>query len=246
MTSETKAWARRFAVNMQRKTLLAGVVAAAVMGAGFRDAPSPESAPLLGGRTIVIDPGHGGLDPGSLGLRTRECDLNLALAKRLAVWFRGAGAKVILTWSDPWQLPATRRLNVRQRVALINGSRAEVLIDIHCNAGGAYRGPQTFYWGGQASYTLAKMVQDELQDFTHTRRRVSRINQYVLRYARMPAINVEVGFITNPSEEGKLMDPTYQSQLTKRIFTGTERWFLHAPWPVSLHPEPTDMEMLRR
>jgi len=201
---------------------------------------------LLTGRTIVIDPGHGGKDPGSLGSRAKESDLNRELAQALAQWFRRAGAKVILTWSSPEQMPPTRRFNVRQRVTFINQTHADVLIDIHCNAGGPYRGPQTFYWDGDSSYTLAHMIQEELQYFTHTRRQVSRIDQYVLRYATMPAVNVEVGFITNPSEERRLMEPRYQQELTRYIFVGTERWFLHARWPSSLGKAPSGIEMLKR
>ncbi len=209
--------------------------------------PSPTPQPrLLAGRTIVIDPGHGGKDPGSLGARSRECDLNLAMAHALAAWFQQAGAKVILTWTSTQEMPSTRRYNVHQRVDFINRTHADVLIDIHCNAGGPYRGPQTFYWDGEASYTLARMIQEELQYFTHTRRQVSRIDQYVLRYAKMPAVNVEVGFITNPEEEHHLMNPAYQRSLTRYIFVGTERWFLHARWPAALHQEPPDVEMLKR
>lgn len=234
---------------MKRKLAgLASVLAISlgVMLSAERTPPTPGPATkLLSGHTIVIDPGHGGKDPGSLGGRAREADLNLEIAHALADWFRQAGAKVILTWSTHQEMPSHRRFNVRSRVALINHSGADVLIDIHCNAGGPYRGPQTFYWDGAASYNLARLIQEELQYFTGTKRQVNRINQYVLRYAKMPAVNVEVGFITNPQEEQQLMSSAYQRKLTWAIFVGTERWFLHARWPLSITERPDHVEMLK-
>ena len=225
-------------------------ISLSVLSMGARSpAPEPPTGfhgPWLSGRTIVIDPGHGGRDPGSIGSRSREDKINLELATQLAKWFHLAGASVVMTWSQPSEMPPHRRFNVRQRVAVINRSHADVLIDIHCNAGGPYWGPQTFYWSGDPSYTLATMIQQELQFFTGTRRQVNRIDQYVLRYANMPAVNVEAGFISNASEEKKLMSPSYQRQLTWYIFIGTERWFLRARWPSAISREPSHVEMLQR
>lgn len=209
--------------------------------------PAPLAGELLQGRTIVIDPGHGGYDPGALGKHSRESQLNLAMAEQLRQWFKAAGAHVLLTRSGSRDLPPHQKYRVQDRIAWINATRADVLIDIHCNSGGPrWSGPQTFYWDGAASYHLAHDVQQELQYFTGTNRTVTRIDQYVLRYARMPAINVEVGFITNPREESRLMDPGYQKQLTWYIFLGTERWFLKGRWPQGLLETPPPTHMLVR
>ncbi|MCY0898408.1 MAG: N-acetylmuramoyl-L-alanine amidase [Firmicutes bacterium] len=199
---------------------------------------------LLRGRTVILDPGHGGFDPGARGREAIESEINLAIALKLRTWFQMAGAHVLMTWDSPSDIEAGRKYRVRDRLSWINQQRADLLIDIHCNSGAsAYRGPQTFYWSGAASYHLARAVQEELQYFTHTRREVKRIDQYVLRYAHMPAINVEVGFITNPEEERRLMDSRYQQDLTWYIFIGTERWLLKGRWPAELldAPPPTDL-----
>lgn len=200
---------------------------------------------LLRGRTIVIDPGHGGYDPGAKGRHAEEATINLQVATVLKKWFEEAGAHVVLTWSRPEDIPGHRKYRVRDRMTWINqSSHGDILIDIHCNSGpSANRGPQTFYWDGPASYHLAHDVQDELKFYAHSVRGVKRINQYVLRHAKMPAINVEIGFITNPSEEAKLMNPAYQQDLTWYIFIGTERWFLKGRWPQQLlqAPPPTDL-----
>ncbi|OLZ10911.1 N-acetylmuramoyl-L-alanine amidase family protein [Sulfobacillus thermosulfidooxidans] len=202
---------------------------------------------LLRGRTIVIDPGHGGYDPGARGRMAREDEINLAIALDLRKWFEDAGARVLMTWEKPGQIPPSRKYRVQQRVVWINRTGGNALIDIHCNsAGSRWRGPQTFYWNGKGSYYLAHDVQEELQFFTHTNRPVTRIDQYVLRYAKMPAINVEVGFISNPQEEKLLMNPQYQRQIAWYIFLGTERWFLKGHWPETLLQTPPPTHLLVR
>ncbi|MCY0865409.1 MAG: N-acetylmuramoyl-L-alanine amidase [Sulfobacillus sp.] len=215
--------------------------------AGAATPPPPLAGDLLRGRTIIIDPGHGGYDPGSRGRQAIEAEVNLAIAHKLKTWFQMAGAHVLMTWSKPSDIPSHRKYRVQSRLEWINRQPADVLIDIHCNSGASsYKGPQTFYWDGAASYHLATAVQEELQYFTGTVRGVKRIDQYVLRYAKMPAINVEVGFITNPREEERLLNPTYQEDLTWYIFIGTERWMVRGRWPESLLKSPPPVDLLRR
>ncbi len=228
-------------------------IAAGVMGVMLAGAGTVPAAPigiegaLLRGRTIVIDPGHGGYDPGARGRIAREDQVNLAVSLALRQWFEAAGARVVLTWDEPGKIPPNRKYRVPQRVAWINQTGGNVLIDIHCNsAGPRWRGPQTFYWDGKGSYHLAHDVQEELQYFTNTRRRVTRIDQYVLRHAQMPAINVEVGFITNRKEERLLVNPAYQRKLAWYIFLGTERWFLKGRWPEKLLQAPPPTHLLVR
>lgn len=202
--------------------------------------------PLMRGETIAIDPGHGGIDSGSRGQRYHEDMLNLAISRDLRDWYEQAGARVVMTWSRPEEIGPRQRLNVRARTEMINHSGANLLIDIHCNAGGVFTGPQTFYWDGAPSYLLAQRIQQELQHLTHTRRTVTRIDQYVLRYAEMPAVNVEAGFITNPREEALLADPAYQRRLSWAIFVGTERWLLERRIPEGTAARPEHAEILVR
>lgn len=226
--------------------LLAAAFAVAARPGGPAAATTP-GTPLAGrlmqGRVVVLDPGHGGYDPGAIGRQAQEARINLAVALALKDWFERAGARVLMTWSSPADIPAHRKYRVEDRVRWINATDGEVLIDIHCNAGAGAWGPQVFYWDGAPSRLLADYVAQELHYFTHTHRAVTRIDQYVLRHARMPAINVEVGFITNPREERQLLDPGYQRELAWYIFVGTERWFLRSHWPPNLlqAPPPTDL-----
>ncbi|WP_242968360.1 N-acetylmuramoyl-L-alanine amidase [Sulfobacillus sp. hq2] len=224
------------------------VVGACLLLSGAGTAPSGGIAgALLRGRTIIIDPGHGGFDPGAKGRVAQEDQVNLAMSLALKQWFEEAGARVLLTWDHPGAIPSHRKYRVQQRTMWINQTGGNVLIDIHCNsADPGSHGPQTFYWDGKGSYHLAHDVQEELQYFTKTRRKVTRIDQYVLRQAQMPAINVEVGFITNRKEEQLLINPAYQRKLTWYIFLGTERWFLKGRWPEKLLQAPPPTHLLIR
>jgi N-acetylmuramoyl-L-alanine amidase len=223
--------------------LLAAWWMAAIPPPGMPVTAPPLAGNLLRGRTIVLDPGHGGYDPGALGRMSREADINLAIALKLRMWLQLAGARVLMTWSRPGEIPPDRKYKVRERAAWIAATHANLLIDIHCNSGQSAWGPQVFYWDGAPSRLLADYVSDELHYFTKSRRAVTRIDQYVLRHAGMPAINVEVGFINNSREEQKLLDPAYQRALAWYIFIGIERWYLRGRWPLRLleSPPPTDL-----
>jgi N-acetylmuramoyl-L-alanine amidase len=242
-----------FEVVRLRGPVLAAVALVLALGvvvaASHAEGPSPGSpltGDLLRGRTVVIDPGHGGYDPGALGRLSREADINLAVALQLREWLRLAGARVLMTWSRPGQIPANRKYRVRDRLQWISSVHPNMLIDIHCNSGVGARGPQVFYWDGATSRLLADYVTDELRWFTHTKRPVTRINQYILRYATVPAINVEVGFINNPREERSLINPAYQRNLAWYIFIGIERWYLRGRWPAHLLKVPPPTELLSR
>jgi N-acetylmuramoyl-L-alanine amidase len=207
---------------------------------------SPVTGDLRRGTTVLLDPGHGGRDPGALGSASREADVNLLVALALRAWLERAGARVLMTWSRPGQLSPERNFTVRQRAAWIQATHGDVLLDIHCNSGIAAHGPQVFYSDGAASFRLARLVTAELHDFTGGRRPVERIAQYVLEHAGMPAVNVEVGFINNPADERLLLDPRYRRRLTWSILLGVERWVLESRWPRALDDDPPPPPMVRR
>lgn len=207
----------------------------------------PVAGDLLRGRTVIIDPGHGGWDPGALGRITTEAKINLEVSLKLRTWLQMAGARVLMTWDDAHTIPANQKYRVKTRAEWISRQQGDVLIDIHCNSGSsAFRNPQTFYWNGSASYHLAHDVQQELQYFTHSHRDVKRIDQYVLRHVHIPAINVEIGYVTNAAEERLLATPQYQDELTWYIFVGTERWLLRGRWPPGLLDAPPPTDLLQR
>ena len=192
----------------------------------------------LAGKVIVVDPGHGGVDPGAVGKNNAlEKDIVLAIGHRLALFLRQGGAEVLMTretdtdLSDPelFGLYAKKRQDLSRRVALANNSKADLLVSIHINSFPDPRqyGAQTFYQGNSpAGLRLARAIQKELNSFLNDERREPLTgNYYLLREAKIPAVIVEVGFLSNPREAKKLSDPSYQTKIAFCLFAGLVRYF---------------------
>ncbi|BAF58543.1 N-acetylmuramoyl-L-alanine amidase [Pelotomaculum thermopropionicum SI] len=195
-------------------------------------------APALAGRVIVVDPGHGGYDPGVVGKSgALEKDIALSVGRRLAANLGQAGAMVLMTreadtdLSDPGTvgLTAKKREDLSRRVALANDNKADLYLSIHVNSftSPRRRGAQTFVQPGSAeSKKAARFIQEELARVLEgTGRRINEVDFYVTRNATMPAVIVEIGFITNEEEEKLLQDPAYQSKAAWAVFAGTVKYF---------------------
>lgn len=217
--------------------LLLVVLAAGGWGArqvlGRRAAPAVALPPGLASRhTVVVDPGHGGPDPGAVGAAgTLEKDVVLAVAQELARYLTQAGIRTLLTRTEDRRLAEeagslkhrqVEDLNRRARLAQEAG--ATLLVSIHANAFPSPRwsGAQTFYQEGEAeSRRLAEAIQAQLVRRLPPNRRQARPADYrLLREAEMPAVIVEVGFLSNPEEERKLRDRAYQGRVAEAIFHG--------------------------
>ncbi|BAS27081.1 N-acetylmuramoyl-L-alanine amidase [Limnochorda pilosa] len=217
--------------------LAVGVLAVTGWGAGRllgqRAFPAASRPPgEAAGHTVVVDPGHGGPDPGAVGgAGTLEKDVVLAVGLELARYLSRAGVRVVLTRNGDTRLvdesgSLKRRqvedLNLRARRA--HEVSASVLVSIHANSFPSPRwsGAQTFYQvGEEESRRLAEAIQAQLVRRLPPNRRVARPADYrVLRESRMPAVVVELGFLSNPDEEVRLRDPAYQGRLAEAIFHG--------------------------
>jgi len=191
------------------------------------------------GRIIVIDPGHGALqpwgdsDPGAIGptgLREREVVRSISL--ELGNILLNEGFTVIYTRKGDTELT----LEERALVAGISG--AELLVSIHVNASTnrAIAGTMTFYhapWGTglepqiQARRALAGFIQAELLDrLQREDRGVREANFMVLRSSPVPAALVEVAFISNPEEEKLLADPAFQRLAAEAVALGIKRYLV--------------------
>lgn len=238
--------------HIRRPLLLSMVLAALLLllTAGFarayRAGLQAVTAGLLAGRVIFIDPGHGGPDPGSVGGQgALEKDIVLNIALILRDYLTEAGAIVHmsrtedtdLSGMDDGPLSKRKRRDLLARVDMINSSGADIVVSIHANAIGSPRwsGGQTFYHPASppASRLLAEEIQRELVHITgQTDRAINHhIEHIVLRQARMPAVTVEVGFLSNPQEERLLMGRAYQERVAWAIFVGIGRYFarIHQP-----------------
>ena len=217
-------------------------------------------------KTIVIDAGHGGKDPGAIGYSgTKEKDIALDVAKRLEKKLsKNMNVKIIMTRDEDVFL----RLSERTKIA--NENNGNLFISIHTNAAEDRRasGFETFLIGpnkneaavrvaarenavlelegttgkkltnedliqatiaqsafASKSELFASMVQKEIKKRVQSRDRgVKQAGFYVLMGASMPNVLVELGFISNPSEEKKLRSPQYRDQLATAIYRAVEQY----------------------
>ncbi|HAM80838.1 N-acetylmuramoyl-L-alanine amidase family protein [Ornithinibacillus bavariensis] len=168
---------------------------------------------LLSGYTIVIDPGHGGKDPGALGQQNiLEKDMILVVSLRIAEQLKQAGATVILTREDD------SFVSLQQRVQLSNQNHADAFISIHFNAydedyvGGFH----TYYY--RNGERLAQTIQKTLAEKIHLRNRgVIQHGYTVLRENHQPAVLIELGFITNKKELATIQTDAYQNSVAEAI-----------------------------
>lgn len=189
-------------------------------------------------KVIVVDPGHGGVDPGKMAENgVKEKDINLEIAKRLAVILGQAGAAVIMTRECDMHLsssetkgwPAKHREDLAKRVKMANERQADLFISIHCNSfpDSNQHGAQVFYQpGSEDSKMLAECIQDEIiRLLGNTKRKAKGVDYYVTRNTKMPTVIVETGFITNPKEQSLLLDPAYQSKMAWSIYAGIIKYY---------------------
>lgn len=184
----------------------------------------PEPAPKeLSGLVAVIDPGHGGTDPGAVVSGTREKVITLQISLLVKELLEERGAKVILTRETDEDLGGTLREGLDRRVAMVTEHGANLFVSIHankdrCNCWGA----QTFFQkdGNPEGQVLAKAVQARLRELTPTTRQALAANYRVLRTSPVPATVVEVGFLSNATEHAKLLDEKYQRILATAVAHG--------------------------
>lgn len=175
----------------------------------------------LTGVSFVVDPGHGGSDPGAVGptgLQEKVVNLRVGLALREALVTYG-GATVYLTRSDD------KGVELAQRVALANELGVDVFVSVHHNAATNRdaNGTETYSRLGSDATTrsLRDHVHEELVRFTRLPDRgVKEANFYVLRYTNMPAILTEASFISNPYQEARLRQENYTSGEALAIYKG--------------------------
>jgi len=193
-----------------------------------------QSGPALVGRTVVIDPGHGGSDPGVAvpegQLHWTEADLVHDLASRLEGRLAAAGVRVQLTRG-----PAQRdHLPDVDRAALANSLGADVFISLHLDGhvNPAAEGVATYHYGtdnGVTSTTgerLAGLVQREIVARTGLRDCRSHAKAWdLLRLTRMPAVRVEVGYLTSPADRSRLIDPRFRDRVVEAIVAAIQRMY---------------------
>ncbi|MFN5594427.1 MAG: N-acetylmuramoyl-L-alanine amidase, partial [Aphanizomenon sp.] len=164
---------------------------------------------------VIIDPGHGGKDPGAIGIGgVQEKNIILPIGKRIAEILERNGIQVIMTRDSDYfvTLPG--------RVTMAEQANASVFVSIHANSAGENRpevsGLETYHY--DTGLTLARIVHSKiLQSLNIRDRSVRRARFYVLRKNSMPAILVETGYLTGRDDVAKLRTSAYQNQMAEAI-----------------------------
>lgn len=180
---------------------------------------------------IVIDPGHGGMDPGTVGInQSLEKDINLDISKKLYKKLRLKGYKVVLTRNNDEYIENIERAN------LANKKRARVFVSIHCNSiesDNHTNGVQVLYHPNRNdkgnnlhNSVLAQEVLDSILLNTGAVNKsiVERTDLIVLNQTKMPAVIVECGFLSNKQEADLLLTKEYQNKIVNGIIGGLERY----------------------
>lgn len=192
------------------------------------------------GKVVVIDPGHGGADPGKVGINgAKEKDVNLAIAKALRNVLEEKGFEVAMTRTEDVVLGNSSKFSkigdLNGRCEIVNGEHAKnsecVMISLHQNSftQESVHGAQSFYYQrSEKSKALGEAVQEELNKEINTEKeKKAKPNDsyYILINSNCPGIIVECGFLSNHTEAGKLIDENYQNQLAEILCKGIMKYF---------------------
>ena len=203
----------------------------------------------LAGWIVAVDAGHGGYDGGAVGRQSgvAEKGLNLDVARRLARLLQAEGAQVVMTRTDDYALcdedPQIRKKlqDMQRRAQIVREAGAQVLLSVHMNEYGdaAQSGPQVFYREGcAAGRLLAGALQEALiAGLAPPRERAAMGGDYYILELGIPSALVECGFLSNPREEGLLLDAEYRQRVAEAICAGLLEWAaLPGPRPTPLPP----------
>lgn len=185
--------------------------------------PNPTLTPIPAGRPIVIvDPGHGGPDPGAVGIGgLKETDIVLDIGRQVAALLTQQGIAAVLTRDAEYDL------GLEPRVQMANRANAAAFVSIHANAISMSRpdvnGLETYYFN--SGQDLAAAIHRSILESVDVRdRRVRQARFYVLRHTRMPSVLVETGFVTGAEDAARLRDPGHRSRMAAAIARGILRY----------------------
>lgn len=182
--------------------------------------------------TIVLDAGHGGDDPGKIGINgALEKDINLSITLKLKQLLENKGYNVVLTREDSNDLSSEnasnhKREDMSKRVEIMSNSDAAITVSIHQNSfpNESVYGPQVFYYSSSAdSKELASVVLaslDETLSITESRGIKADDSYYLLKKSPTPTIIVECGFLSNYDEACALTTDSYQDKIARGIYLG--------------------------
>jgi N-acetylmuramoyl-L-alanine amidase len=224
---------------MNWRRVFAAVAAVCLVGAaayvfvyflGRTPPPEPDPAPVY---VIALDAGHGGRDPGAVVDDVLEKDLNLDLVGKL---------RDLVDAEPDLAAKMTRTLDIfvslEDRIGIAEEAGAVMYVSVHVNSFDMpdADGVETIVADTRPldddSWVLGELIQHGLVSATGARDRGTRSQESYLQRTEMPAVSVEVGYLTNPEEKAQLVDPEYQQRIAEGILAGI-RQFIDWKYPAS-------------
>jgi N-acetylmuramoyl-L-alanine amidase len=198
----------------------ANLPAQIIVGYGNVPTPNVPDLPVIaaGQVVVMIDPGHGGADPGAVGIGgLQEKVINLAVARRVQQLLQQQGVAAPLTRTGD------QEVDLDPRVVLADRADADLFVSIHSNAISLSRpevnGVETYYY--DSGYGLATAIHNSILSKINMRDRgVRQAGFYVLRYASMPSVLVETGFVTGREDAARLSNPAFRDEMAEAIAAG--------------------------
>lgn len=236
---------RPFVIYVRKTSILGAIFAMIILfiGSGSLQLTSALSSSLKD-KVIVIDPGHGGADPGAQTPELKEKDINLDISLRLGKILESKGCNVILTREvdKDFFLPGfiqgrmAKRVELNNRIRTATENNADIFISVHANSftkRNSY-GMETYYHlDSPSGKALAELIQEQLTQLqTDNKRKAKAGDYYIINQSKMPSVIVEVGFISNPRERKLLLSGTYRDSIAGAISTGVEHYFNAFPLGV--------------
>lgn len=222
-----------------KKKIIAGILAIIVIVMAFSFVQTEEVMKSGNKNYVVaIDPGHGGFDPGKVGVSgALEKDINLSIAWKVKQQLEKKGVQVVMTRTTDQGLYAEGERNkksadMRNRVNIIEASGAAIAVSIHQNSftDTVSKGSQVFYYtGSKEGQKLANFIQTSIRETVKDENhRIEKANSdyYMLRKVNCPIVIVECGFLSNPMEEALLLEEDYQKKIAKGVSKGIIKYLV--------------------
>lgn len=223
--------------SMQKQLLITAVICFVILGAiaAFHGRKQDTAADGIERYTLVIDPGHGGVDSGALGVDgTRESDVNLAVALKLRALAEFCGQdNTLIRQDDSSKCDSAQYSEHRDlecRTALVNEAVNPIYVSIHQNMfpTGQPSGPQVLYAAWKGSEQLGSITHGNLiRSLCPENRRVAEPatkRLYILSHVNCPAVLVECGFLSNPTDLENLKNPAFQSKLAVILMASVRQY----------------------
>lgn len=204
------------------KPLVLLFISALIVSCGMPGSPSSSGRSVMGHRpgpkgfkTVIIDAGHGGHDPGAVSAHTgqKEKDLTLDMARRIQASLGGGFRTVLMRGDDTF-------VDLDDRVTRANRRGDAVLVSMHFNSGPSHvRGPETYYWRVD-SYGLATRLQRAMASASpqeNDNRGLVRRRLRLTRNPEIPCVLLEGGYLSNSAESRLIAQPGYRQKLASAI-----------------------------